>query len=66
MGAVKALRAAIVLALAVATSAASARARGDGRDQWPSYGGDPGGTRYSPVAQITRTNVSGLARAWSY
>jgi quinoprotein glucose dehydrogenase len=35
-------------------------------DQWPAYGGDAGGTRYSPLTQITRDNVSGLTPAWTY
>ena len=33
---------------------------------WPSYGKDAGGTRHSPLAQITRDNVSGLKIAWTY
>src|SRR5690242_20446971 len=33
---------------------------------WPSYGGDPGGTRYSPAAQINRENVGRLRPAWTY
>jgi quinoprotein glucose dehydrogenase len=33
---------------------------------WPVYGGDGGGTRYSGAAQITKTNVAGLAVAWTY
>ncbi|MCU0648068.1 MAG: pyrroloquinoline quinone-dependent dehydrogenase [Gemmatimonadaceae bacterium] len=32
---------------------------------WSSYGGDPGGTRYSPLTQITRANVATLAPAWT-
>jgi quinoprotein glucose dehydrogenase len=35
-------------------------------DAWPTYGGDPGGTRYSPLTQISRANVSRLAPAWTY
>lgn len=31
---------------------------------WPAYGGGPGGARYSPLEQITRTNVSQLRLAW--
>ena len=27
---------------------------------WPAYGGNPGGTRYSPLIQINRQNVSQL------
>jgi quinoprotein glucose dehydrogenase len=33
---------------------------------WPAYGRDPGGTRYTPLAQIDRTNVDGLRVAWTY
>src|SRR5687768_1358704 len=35
-------------------------------DQWPAYGGDRGGTRYSPHTQITKANVSRLKVAWTY
>jgi quinoprotein glucose dehydrogenase len=33
---------------------------------WPNYGNDPGGTRYSPAAQIDRSNVGQLKVAWTY
>lgn len=33
---------------------------------WPSYGGDPGGTRFSRLVQITPQNVGHLTRAWEY
>jgi quinoprotein glucose dehydrogenase len=33
---------------------------------WPYYGSDPGGTRYSPLTQINRTNVGQLKIAWEY
>jgi quinoprotein glucose dehydrogenase len=33
---------------------------------WPAYGGGPAGTRYSPLGQINRSNVSRLHVAWSY
>ncbi len=33
---------------------------------WPAYGGDIGGTRYSPVEQIDRGNVDRLEIAWTY
>ena len=33
---------------------------------WPTYGHDPGGMRYSPLSQINTTNVTQLAKAWSY
>lgn len=34
--------------------------------EWPSYGNDAGGTRYSPASQINRSNVNSLQVAWSY
>lgn len=33
---------------------------------WASYGGDPGGARYSPLASITPANVGALRPAWTY
>jgi quinoprotein glucose dehydrogenase len=33
---------------------------------WPSYAGDAGGSRYSPLGQIDRTNVARLKVAWEY
>jgi len=37
----------------------------DGAD-WPNYGRDVGGSRYSPLAQITRQNVGTLQTAWTF
>lgn len=38
-----------------------------GADQnWPVYNGDFGGTKYSPLTQINRTNVTHLKAAWVY
>ena len=33
---------------------------------WPTYGGDAAGTRYSPLKQINRANVAQLEVAWTY
>jgi len=33
---------------------------------WPAYGRDPGGARFSPLTQITRANVAKLQVAWTY
>ncbi|MGZ3332966.1 MAG: outer membrane protein assembly factor BamB family protein [Gemmatimonadaceae bacterium] len=33
---------------------------------WPAYGGDPFGTRYSTLTQINRSNVSQLQIAWQF
>jgi quinoprotein glucose dehydrogenase len=57
----------LLLLLALAPAA---RAAGEGSAQpvveWPHYGGDPGGLRYSPLADITPDNVSQLEVAWTY
>jgi quinoprotein glucose dehydrogenase len=34
--------------------------------EWPHYGGDKGGLRYSPLTQITPDNVGDLELAWEY
>ena len=34
--------------------------------QWPSYGGDPGGQKYSALDQVNRENVTRLRVAWEY
>src|SRR5256885_1265898 len=33
---------------------------------WPAYGHDPAGTKYSPLKQITTANLENLHRAWTY
>ena len=35
-------------------------------DEWGAYGRDAGGTRFSPLAQITAANVAGLKPAWTF
>lgn len=40
----------------------STQAQGD----WPVYGRDPGGSRFSPLTQISRDNVARLQVAWTY
>lgn len=34
--------------------------------QWQHYGGDAGGTHYSPLTQITTDNVSRLEQVWAF
>src|SRR5579871_2109841 len=34
--------------------------------EWPSYGRDPGGAKYSPLDQINTKNVGMLSPAWTY
>ena len=33
---------------------------------WPTFGNDLAGTRYSPLKQIDTKNVTKLVRAWTY
>ena len=39
---------------------------GSGQTDWPVYGHDPGGMRYSPITQISPRNVGRLQRAWTF
>lgn len=50
-----------ILVLVAGVTAADAPGRG-----WPVYGADAAGTRYSPLAQISRDNVRQLEVAWTY
>jgi quinoprotein glucose dehydrogenase len=34
--------------------------------EWPTYGNDQGGMRYSPLTQITPANVTKLEKAWTF
>ena len=51
--------------VAIATAACLTAAQAANSD-WPSYGRDGGGTRYSPLTQITPANVGKLRPAWIY
>lgn len=61
------LAAATVLSalLAACASAPPAPTAAAGSD-WPTYGLDLANQRFSPLAQIDRTNVGGLVKAWQY
>src|SRR4051795_10383742 len=48
-----------------AQQAKGARTAPAGTD-WPTYGHDPGGKRYSPLTQLTPANVKQLQPAWVY
>jgi quinoprotein glucose dehydrogenase len=50
------------LALLLTLSASKPTPRRD----WRHYGGDPGGTKYSPLDQINKTNVGQLRPAWIF
>jgi quinoprotein glucose dehydrogenase len=52
---------ALMISFAVSSVAAAAPDSG-----WPVYGGDEGGTRYSPLTEITPANVGELRVAWTF
>jgi quinoprotein glucose dehydrogenase len=52
-----------LLSLSVSCAVQSAPTAGD---NWFSYGGDPGGTHYSSLRQITKENVSSLKEVWRF
>src|ERR1700761_5198617 len=52
----------LALALATGSAISAPLPRGD----WWSFGRDAGGSRYSPLAEITPANVGRLAQAWSF
>jgi quinoprotein glucose dehydrogenase len=52
-----------LFALLLSAAASSAEPR---RGDWPYYGGDAGGSKYSPLAQIDAGNVGSLGVAWSW
>src|SRR6187200_2176440 len=37
-----------------------------GQNNWASFGQDPGGTKFSTLAQINTSNVKDLKRAWTF
>jgi quinoprotein glucose dehydrogenase len=41
-------------------------AQGSDDTDWPAYGNDPGGMRYSPLSQINKVNVAKLKVAWVF
>ena len=51
--------------LSMAPQKATAAAH-EAPSDWSAYGGDPGGTRYSSLAQITPANVRELRVAWTF
>jgi quinoprotein glucose dehydrogenase len=35
-------------------------------EEWATYGGDPGGTRFAPISEITKDNIAQLEPVWTY
>ena len=50
----------------MALAGAAARGQASGDTEWPNYGNDSGGMRYSLLSEINRGNVSHLKVAWIF
>jgi quinoprotein glucose dehydrogenase len=61
----KQLMLALMVSAAIMTAAADAQTAPDAKE-WPTYGHDAGGMRFSPLTQITPANVANLQPAWTY
>jgi quinoprotein glucose dehydrogenase len=58
----------VAAAFMYSTTAAQSNASREAKasNEWPTYGHDPGGQRFSPLTQITPANVDRLQVAWVY
>src|SRR2546429_964376 len=54
----------VIVCVVLASATAGGQVPGD--PEWPNYGNDRGGMRYSPLSQINRENVSKLQVAWIF
>ena len=58
--------AAVCVGALLAQSGKMDSAKMDSAKEWPTYGHDPGGMRFSPLTEITPANVGRLKVAWVY
>jgi quinoprotein glucose dehydrogenase len=56
----------LLVVLCAELVSSTARGQALGNTDWPNYGNDPGGMRYSPISQINRENVAQLKVAWVF
>ena len=56
----------VILCLAGAVAAAQTTDSSMSAGDWPAYGRDPGGARFSPLTEINRANVNALHSVWMY
>src|SRR5438105_15169145 len=56
------MRIALVLALGALSQAANAQAG----NEWPTWGGDLAATKYSPLTDLNRGNVTQLTKTWEW
>src|SRR5229473_180304 len=72
LGRCASLLASVVAAITLASIAHAAKTppglstSGQEQRDWPTYGGAPENSHYSPLAQISRTNVKQLEVAWTF
>ena len=59
------MRSQLILAFLLTQFLANSAEPAGGKD-WPVYGGDPGGSKYSTLKQIDRRNVTTLKPAWKF
>jgi quinoprotein glucose dehydrogenase len=57
---------ALIAIFCAALAGSAARGQVSGNGEWPNYGNDPGGMRYSRLTGINRGNVSKLKLAWVF
>jgi len=55
-----------LIACTLALCSTGARPDDGPTSEWPHYGGDQGGSRYSQLTQINKANVADLKVAWEY
>src|SRR5436189_4941920 len=60
------IRYAVLLAAAALLPTLAQSPKSNSSADWPMYNRDLGGTRYSPLTQISTSNVANLKPAWSY
>jgi quinoprotein glucose dehydrogenase len=56
----------LILVGCMAFCSGPARGQSSGNTDWPNYGNDPGGMRYSTLSDINRENVAKLKVAWIF
>jgi len=56
----------LLASLFATLASSSAHAQSPAASDWPNYGNDPGGMRYSPLIQINRENAAKLKVAWVF
>jgi quinoprotein glucose dehydrogenase len=56
----------VLILFCLALACAAVFSQTSGNTEWPNYGNDPGGMRYSPLSDINRENVSKLRVAWIF